>query len=149
MHVIIRATKDHLLLIRQPDHAALSGAVIRAWQREAMVESRRDDILLAVGEHDNGWQEEDAAPLVDPDSGLVLDFIGAPDAVRQRVWPRGISRLAASPYAAALVAQHAVTVYERYRSTPAWSAFFEEMETRRQQALDQAAPLSLDDLRQD
>ena len=50
---------------------------------------------------------------------------------RRSVWPRGVDRLAASPYAAALVAQHALHIYRRYRDNPGWAPFFTEMETRR------------------
>lgn len=133
--MIVRTSADHLLLITQPDHAALAAAVMAAWARDPLPADRREQILLAVTEHDNGWQEEDASPLVDTASGHVLDFTTAPDAVRQRVWPRGAARLAASPYAAALVAQHAVSLHERHRSSPAWTAFFEQMEQVRDRAL--------------
>ena len=36
---------------------------------------RRERILLAVGEHDNGWAELDGAPPVDPVTGQIYDFI--------------------------------------------------------------------------
>jgi hypothetical protein len=50
------------------------------------------------------------------------------------VWPRGVYRLAnRDRWAAALVAHHAVFVYDRYRSDPAWSAFFAEMQSMRDQ----------------
>jgi hypothetical protein len=47
------------------------------------------------------------------------------------VWRRGVARLAQRPWAAALVAQHAITVYDRYRADPAWAAFFADMEAAR------------------
>jgi hypothetical protein len=147
--VIIRGSQDHLFLIGQPDHAKLSAAVMAAWQRDPMADERRELILLATGEHDNGWREEDAAPLVDPPSGRVLDFVTAPDAVRQRVWPRGIGRLASTPYAAALVAHHALSVYERSRPDPAWQPFFDRIEALRDDMLKQAAPFSIDSLEPD
>ena len=75
----------------------------------------------------------------------MLDFIAAPDDVRRSVWPRGVDRLAASPYAAALVAQHALHIYRRYRDNPGWAPFFTEMETRRDRHLQYTA-FSLDDL---
>ena len=128
--MIVRPVGDALQLVRQPDHAQLSRAIVehcvalRDWPR-------RDLILLATGAHDNGWLEEDAAPTVDPDTGAVVDFVNAPLALRHRVWPRAVARLAADPWAAALVAQHAITVYDRYRSDQAWAAFFALMEQAR------------------
>ena len=92
---------------------------------------RRDAILHAIAEHDNGWAEEDASPTVDPDTGEIVDFVGAPIAVRHVVWPRGVRRLSGVPWVAALVAQHAVTVYDRFRSDVQWAPFFAEMEQMR------------------
>ena len=96
--------------------------------------SRRDAILHAVAEHDNGWAEEDAAPRVDPATGQIFDFVSAPAGIRQAVWPRGIARLADDPWAAALVAQHAITIYDRFRPREPWRPFFAEMEEARPDA---------------
>jgi hypothetical protein len=113
---------------------------MREWRADGLRGSPRlSSILLAVEEHDNGWHEVDAAPLVDGVTGRVLDFISAPDDIRRSVWPRGVDRLAASPYAAALVAQHAVHIYRRYRDNPGWAQFFTEMETRRDRHLQPTA----------
>ncbi len=109
---------------------------------------RRDAILYAIAEHDNGWAEEDAAPSVSSDTGRVIDFVTAPLSVRHAVWPRGIARLASDPWAAALVAQHAITVYDRFRSEAEWQPFFAEMEAARSAML-LASGLPLDDLAAD
>lgn len=109
---------------------------------------RRDAILHAIDEHDNGWAEEDAAPAVNPTTGGVVDFVSAPLSVRHRVWPRGIARLADDPWAAALVAEHAITVYDRFRSNGEWAPFFAEMEALRGSML-RASGRPLDDLAAD
>jgi uncharacterized protein DUF3891 len=145
--VIVRTNPDHLLLITQPDHAALSAAIMMRWCRDGLpTHPRREWLLLATREHDAGWTEVDVAPIVDPASGCLLDFVHAPDAVRQEVWPRSIRRLAHSPYAAALVAQHALHVYRDNRSNPAWQPFLARIEDLRTEQLRRAAPLTLDDL---
>src|SRR3954465_12508037 len=92
---------------------------------------RRDAILHAIAEHDNGWAEEDAAPSVNPADGTIVDFISAPPSVRHGVWSRGVGRLAHGPWVAALVAQHAITVYDRFRDQAEWRRFFVEMEATR------------------
>lgn len=99
------------------------------------VRPRRDSILLAIAEHDNGWAEEDAAPIVHPSTGVVVDFINAPMSVRQTVWPRSVARLAHDRWASALVAQHALAVYVRFRAEAAWSSFFTEIEATRDRLL--------------
>ena len=139
--MIVRQTSDALQLITQSDHARLAGAIMQ--HGVALAEHpRRSSILLAIAEHDNGWAEPDAAPLIDPATGVPLDFISAPIAVRQGVWPRGVARLTHDPWAAALVAQHAIAIFDRYRGDPAWTPFFAEMETMRHAMLDVGPVLS-------
>jgi hypothetical protein len=96
---------------------------------------RRDDILTATRRHDDGWQEEDADLHIGRD-GHPLDFVAVPPAVKQRIWRRATGRLAEiSPYVAALVAEHALTIHAPLRADPAWRAFFERMEAIRDAAL--------------
>jgi uncharacterized protein DUF3891 len=148
--VIVRSAPDHLLLITQPDHARLAAQIMAEWRRDDLPGSAlRDIILRATREHDDGWIEPDRAPIVDAATGRLLDFINAPEGVRQGIWPRGVERLRDRPYAAALVAEHALNVYEHYRDRPAWGGFFSCMEEMRDRALAGAAPRTLADLRRD
>jgi len=143
--MIIRPAGSAQLLIAQPDHAALAAHVMRHWRHDGFPEAERQaSILLAIQEHDNGWREVDAAPIVDS-AGCILDFVSAPDHVRRGVWPRGVKRLEAAPHAAALVAQHAIHVYRRYRGDPDWAPFFTELEGIRDRHLE-VASVARDDL---
>lgn len=144
--MIVRTLPDSIQLVTQPDHAQLAGRIMEDCLPLAM-HPRRASILLAAAEHDNGWIEEDAAPAVDAD-GRVVDFVTAPLSVRHGVWPRAIARLAGDPWAAALVAQHAITVYDRFRVEPEWSTFFAEMEAARD-AMVRASGLPLDEIATD
>jgi hypothetical protein len=128
--MIVRHHEQVLHLITQPDHARLARRVMERWMPLHDAD-RRASILLAVEEHDNGWREPDGEPLARPEGG-VYDFIDTPVEIRQAVWPRGVARLAEEDsWAAALVALHAITVYDRYRADPAWTEFFPRMETLR------------------
>jgi hypothetical protein len=130
--VIVRSAADQLLLITQPDHADLAARIMAEWRRDDLAESPvRGVILRATRDHDNGWIEPDRAPLVDAATGRLLDFINAPEPVRQGIWPRSVERLRDLPYAAALVAEHALSVYEHYRDRPSWAEFFTRMEEMR------------------
>jgi hypothetical protein len=145
--MIVQRRGTSLLLITQPDHAALSASLMRQWRDGGLpAHPRRESILLAVREHDNGWSEVDASPLLDPSSGHPFDFMNAPAAVRRGIWPRGVERLSRDPWAAALVAQHAIHVYRRYGADTEWDPFFAEMEALRHRYLRAAAPLTLDHL---
>jgi hypothetical protein len=145
--MIVRRLHDRLHLITQPDHAYLAGTIM---EQCVLLRSRprRAAILRAIYEHDNGWREEDDAPGIDPDTGEILDFVNAPLRVRHAVWPRAVARLGDDRWTAALIAQHAITVYDRFRADAAWTSFFTAME----QARDSRVPpsgLSHDDLLED
>lgn len=135
--MIVRRLDADLLLIAQVDHAALAARIMIAWRADGFPERpTRARVLKATGQHDLGWQIVDAAPSIDAETGTPYGFVDAPIGVRQGVWPRALDRLAPQdPYVAALVAQHAATVYRRFASTPGWEAFFPEMERRRDELL--------------
>ena len=145
--MIVRSADGAIQLITQPDHAHLARRIMEHCV-PLSARPRRDAILHAIGEHDNGWAEDDAAPTVDRDNGDVVDFVSAPLSVRHGVWPRAIARLADDPWAAALVAQHAITVYDRFRADAEWTSFFAEMEVARDAML-RASGLPFDDLAAD
>ena len=117
----------------QSDHAALAARIMRAWTTGTLpTRPTREAVLFATAHHDIGWDAEDAAPSVDPSSGRPWDFISIPVARRHAVWHRALAALAPrSTYAAALVAQHALTAYRRFQHDPEWTAFFSAMEQAR------------------
>ena len=128
--MIVQHANDRLLLITQHDHSRLSGRIMSRCTGLAG-HPRRGSILLAITEHDNGWVEEDAAPKVDTESGEIVDFVRAPVEIKHAVWPRAVRHLSMEPWSAALVAQHAITVYDRFRVDDAWATFFADMEQLR------------------
>ena len=135
MVVIVRPDGDDLLLVTQPEHAALSGRIMATWRRDGLPSSpTRETVLLATREHDNGWLEVDEQPELDPD-GHPQHFFSAPDATKQGIWPRGVRRLEAiDPAAAALVAQHALALLEVH-PLPGWERFRTEMTAERDRIL--------------
>lgn len=136
--MIVRAEGDDLILITQPDHAGLAGRIMDGWRADGLPDRpSRPTVLLATHEHDNGWIEEDAWPRLDPDTGRPHDFITMPDEVKQAIWPRAVARIAEmDPQSAALIAQHALTVYDRHRTSPGWGEFFDQMERLREELRD-------------
>jgi hypothetical protein len=148
--VIIQPADDHLLLVTQPDHAALAGTIMAHWCADGLPESpRRDEILLATRAHDDGWYGPDDKPIVDPETGRVLDFVRAPADLRQALWSRGVARLSATPYAAALVAEHALQVYHSSRDVAGWTEFFAQMRALRDDRLSESAGADAADLSHD
>jgi Protein of unknown function (DUF3891) len=146
--VIVRPERDSLLFITQPDHAIVAADL--ADRCEGLDgHARREDIRLAVREHDNGWRELDEDLVFDSETGRALDFITTPEPLKQSVWPLGIDRLARqSAYAAALVAAHALFVYSAHRGNADWAPFFANQASRRDDLL-AGARVPLADLERD
>ncbi len=136
--MIVRPGGDGtLVLITQPDHARLAGALISAWDTGAAVPAAsRTAVLFAIEQHDNGWNEVDHRPMLNRATGRPHDFTDVPFEVKQDIWPRGVERLVAdSPLAAALVAQHAITLHQHRRAEAAWQPFFARLEQMRDDLL--------------
>lgn len=135
--MIVREQGAALLLVTQPDHAALAGQIMAAWQSGAFVRPEwREAALAATREHDNGWTEVDAHPTISPASGRPFDFINIPAPVKRSIWPRAVVRLApARPDVAALVAQHALALFDGFREQDEWREFLTRMEQARDQHL--------------
>ena len=114
---------------------------MRAWRLDGLPDHpRRDGILAATDDHDNGWQEEDAELHLN-ETGDPLDFIAVPPRVKQRIWPRAAARWAGrSPYVAALISQHALTVHAPLAEDPQWRRFFQTMTRTRDELVARAGP---------
>ncbi len=81
-------------------------------------------ICLAATEHDNGWQDWEAAPSVDEKTFLPHTFMTIPTVEHISLYQRGIERVVrADLYAGMLVAGHCMSLYDRARATmPGYSA---------------------------
>jgi Protein of unknown function (DUF3891) len=123
--MIVQERGDELVLIRQTDHAVLSGFFAREWGNDLFQRPEPfDSFLLAVTEHDNGWREWELAPELDPKTHLPFSFMSLPTAEHTSLYERGIERLVKSdPYAGLLVSMHCQGLYDRTRATiPGFSA---------------------------
>jgi hypothetical protein len=123
--MILQDRGDHLLVIRQTDHAVLSGFFAREWgndlfQRPTLFES----LCLAAREHDNGWCEWESAPRLDPKTRLPFTFMSIPTEEHVELYQRGIERLIkVDRYASLLASLHCAGLYDRGRATmPGFSA---------------------------
>jgi hypothetical protein len=135
--MIVRATPQGVRHVNQADHARFAADLLRLFRLPELVgRPRRDLLLRAVAEHDNGWWEADAAPYLAPDGIGALDFRALPPAPKQEIWRRGVERFAdESPYLAALLAAHALRLSARFRAEPAWGDFRAALATRQAELL--------------
>jgi hypothetical protein len=112
--VVLRREGDAVLAIGQPSHAWLSGQLARAWGNDRFgALEPREEVCLAAEQHDAGMAEWDAAPTLNPDTGLPHSFIEMPVETHVELWSRAWELvLPQSRYAALLVSMHGTALYE-------------------------------------
>ncbi len=123
--MIIQEQGDHLVLIRQTDHAVLAGHFARELGNQAFAPPvPQDSFVLAATEHDNGWNEWELLPEIDPVTFLPYSFMSIPTRHHIELYQRGIERVVkVDHYAGLLVSLHCLGLYDRTRATmPGFSA---------------------------
>jgi hypothetical protein len=123
--MIIQDQGDHLIIIRQTDHAVLSGFFARELGNELFSKPEPlESFRLAATEHDNGWEEWELQPRIDPVTFLPYSFMSVPTEEHIALYQRGIERVVkADRYAGLLVSMHCANLYDRTRATmPGFSA---------------------------
>jgi len=138
--MIVVEEGESLLLITQPDHARFAGELLALWQPQGLPEHpRREELLFAIREHDNGWREADAAPRVDSARGRPHDFVSFPLTSRLEVWQRGSDRHSVDhPYPTLLITRHALELHRDLRHEVGWDEFLKGLEERQAELLDQS-----------
>jgi hypothetical protein len=113
--MIVRLDGNDWLLIRQPDHALLSGELASRWGNAQFAPPEpREPVLRAVARHDNGWEEWEARPRVDPATGAPYSFLNTPVEAFLAIWRRGVRRaMTEGPYVGLLVGAHGRRLVER------------------------------------
>lgn len=124
--------------VTQADHARFAADLLRLFRLPELVgHPRREPLLHAIAEHDNGWWEADAAPRLAAGGGAALDFRAFPADLRQEIWHRGVERFAAGrPYLAALLAAHALRLSRRWQDDPLWTGFRRALAGRQEELLE-------------
>lgn len=105
-------------LVTHPDHARLAGAFAEKWGNAAFVSpSPRENVLLGIRCHDDGWTQRDALPQITPQgkpSAFSTELVGKYSAFEEidledylAVRDRAVRLIAAEdPYAGLLVSMH-------------------------------------------
>ena len=128
--MIVMPEAGSLRLITQNDHACFAGELLALWHADDLPRHpRRQELIFAAREHDNGWRETDSAPRVDAASGRPHDFLTMPRAERFDIWCRGTARYAEErPYAALLITRHALALHRSRRGDAGTEEFFAEID---------------------
>jgi hypothetical protein len=119
--VIITHADGWLQVVLQTDHAALAGQFAAVWGAPPFRPADPfDPVVWAAEAHDDGWYEWEAAPRIQPETGLPFQFIYMPVADHIAIYERGVQlALDRHPYTGLLVSLHGAGLYrERYGFMP-------------------------------
>src|SRR4051812_18196051 len=107
--MLLRPDGDATICIGQPAHAFVSGQLAAAWQPRP---EPFEEVVLAATQHDAGMADWDAAPELNPDTGLPQSFMEMDLHTHLRLWTHAPHRvLPQSRYAALLVSMHGTALY--------------------------------------
>jgi hypothetical protein len=141
--MLLRPDGDAVICIGQPAHAFVSGQLAAHWEPKPS-----DEVVLAATQHDAGMADWDAAPELNPDTGLPQSFMEMPLATHLRLWSHAPYRvLPQSRYAAVLVSMHGTALYEmRKRRTDEIERYLDEQRDLQRRL---SRDLDRDELRRD
>lgn len=108
--MLLRPDGDETICIGQPAHAWLSGQLAARWHPRP---EPFEEVTLAAAQHDAGMADWDAAPELNPDTGLPQSFMEMALDTHVRLWSHAPHRvMSQSRYAALLVSMHGTALYE-------------------------------------
>jgi hypothetical protein len=120
--VIVRPLGEQVQVVQQTDHDDLSGEFARAVRSSSLWEFwRRDSVVLACAEHDEGWRIWEEDPALDPVTGGPCNFLDVEIERHLQFYRAAIDWLVEQdPYAGLLVSLHGCGIYRgRFGLDPA------------------------------
>lgn len=140
--MIIRVSERGLTLIRQTEHARLCGVMARAWGNDRFHPPEpRTPMLRAAAEHDNGWEEWEDAPRLNPETRRPYSYIDIPVDQHLEIYRRGIAHaVGLDPYVGVIVSLHGSLLYSRFRAgQPGAAQFLAQQERLRSRLIQKLA----------
>lgn len=130
--MIVREESGSFVLVKQHDHALVSGEFARRWREEPRP---YESALFAITNHDVAWQKLDERVLWDEETGKPYSFVTYPAEAKLQAYGEGLDLLESQNlYAACLCSMHYATIVQG--SGGEAEQRFVEAETARQQRLE-------------
>lgn len=140
--MIVHERDNDFIMIKQHDHAKISGEIVLNWKKNFFLRSKlREEADWAIAQHDRAWIPLDEHPLWDDENGRPFSFIDYPLEEKLAAYQRGIEEIASrSLYAGMLCSMHyqsffsnkaEITLIQRFISeeNERQKNLFEDMET--------------------
>lgn len=130
--MIISQKGDKLVLVRQHDHGALAGQLVRHWGNEMFEKPHPlESVFHATRHHDRGWQAADAEPLYDPEARRPRNFLKRATEEHVKFYGGAVEELIQEdPYAGLLVSMHWTGLYNGRWGMAGWRVDAEGDEQR-------------------
>ncbi len=129
--MIVREKSDSFVLVKQHDHALVSGELARHWAEKPWPS---DSTLYAISHHDVAWKELDETVRWNEETGRPYSFMDYPSGPKVRAYAAGVDVVEEhDPYAGCLCSMHYETITRG--SEVEAETRFAEAETRRQERL--------------
>ncbi|WP_174727842.1 DUF3891 family protein [Mesobacillus harenae] len=133
--MIVFEREQDFVMVTQHDHANVSGEVAEYWNEEDFPGlHRKNEVVLAVRQHDRGWINLDASPLWNSHDRKPYSFMDYPLEPKISSYKKGIDEVVEiSGYAGLLCSLHYASFLEN-STDPAGKQYWKE-EIQRQQML--------------
>lgn len=147
--MIWRERKDSFIMIRQHDHARISGAISRQMdQGPSRDQQRWDDVLLGCEQHDRGWIPLDQIPMWNEVKERPFSFLDFPEPAKLVFYRYGIDQLEEMcPYAGMLASFHYGALIGEYGAQNSFGRGFLDEEKKRQERIKQQTSPGEEELR--
>ncbi|MDQ1004792.1 hypothetical protein QFZ28_005332 [Neobacillus niacini] len=131
--MIILEREQSYLMVTQNDHAHIAGDIARNCKEEYFFDdTRTQEVMLAINEHDRGWIELDSSPVWNDKTEKPYSFIDYPLSLKITFYKKGLDEVEKmSKYAGLLCSLH-YSSFIQDSSEPAVREFWKEEKQRQE-----------------
>ncbi|MGI8313991.1 DUF3891 family protein [Halobacillus mangrovi] len=142
--MIVQERENEFLMIKQHDHAQISGQMVLEWKKNFLLRSKlREEADWAIAQHDRAWIPLDEHPKWNDEKNRPYTFIDYPIKEKIEAYQRGIKEVAErSLYAGMLCSMHYMSFFSEDSDDPAILQFIGE-EKKRQEDLFKAMKMDV------
>ncbi|ARI75488.1 DUF3891 family protein [Halobacillus mangrovi] len=142
--MIVQERENEFLMIKQHDHAQISGQMVLEWKKNFLLRSKlREEADWAIAQHDRAWIPLDEQPKWNNEKNRPYSFIDYPLKEKIEAYQLGIKEVAErSLYAGILCSMHYASFFSEDSDDPVIRKFIAD-EKKRQEDLSEAMKMDV------